>query len=229
MKDLKFWTYSTYRNRYKFTKRFVVYLYTWWYGDYREQTSTYMEVPYKTNDYAEFDTMSEVIEYTSMIEEMYMDVWKPQEIPEHWEHIKTGEIKMYKPKDLTGYRHIEKHIECEKNKQFFWGYAILDYEKEEIVRVSHDIHPEFMNYKKDLKLKDILFRKPGEVPEGYKWDGEGEYQGWLQFRWGNGLNAIEVEDEMNRKKQEKEREERKIKREDRQAFEEENRDLMMLE
>ena len=31
------------------------------------------------------------------------------------------------------------------------------------------------------------------------WD-DGEYEGWLQFRWGNGLNAIEKEDEINKQK-----------------------------
>jgi hypothetical protein len=32
--------------------------------------------------------------------------------------------------------------------------------------------------------------KEGEIPSGYKWD-DGEYEGWLQFRWGNGKNSVE--------------------------------------
>jgi len=38
-------------------------------------------------------------------------------------------------------------------------------------------------------VKDVLFRKPGEIPADYKWD-EGEYEGWLIYRWGDGSNAI---------------------------------------
>lgn len=36
---------------------------------------------------------------------------------------------------------------------------------------------------------DFFFRGPGEVPEDYKWD-DGEYEGWLQYRWGDGKNAL---------------------------------------
>jgi hypothetical protein len=32
------------------------------------------------------------------------------------------------------------------------------------------------------------------------WNNYGEYEGWLQFRWGNSLNAIEKEDEINKQK-----------------------------
>ena len=45
----------------------------------------------------------------------------------------------------------------------------------------------------------MLFRGKDEIPEDYKWD-VGEYEGWLQYRWGNGLNAIEREDEINEQK-----------------------------
>lgn len=41
-----------------------------------------------------------------------------------------------------------------------------------------------------LEELDFFFRGPSEVPEDYKWD-TGEYEGWLQFRWGDGKNAIE--------------------------------------
>ena len=53
------------------------------------------------------------------------------------------------------------------------------------------IYP-FLHYNEDLKLSDLdfFFRGPSEIPENYKWD-TGEYEGWLQFRWGDGKNAIE--------------------------------------
>ena len=81
-----------------------------------------------------------------------------------------------------------------------------------------DKHPDFKNYKKDLSLLDILFRKPGEIPEDYEWD-NGEYEGWLQFRWGNGLNAIEKEDEINLKKKEESRKNREKREAEKEEFE----------
>ena len=81
-----------------------------------------------------------------------------------------------------------------------------------------DKHPDFKNYKKDLELLDVLFRKPGEIPEDYKWD-NGEYEGWLQFRWGNGLNAIEKEDEINLKKKEESRKNREKREAEKEEFE----------
>lgn len=228
MKDYKFWTYKTFNNKRKYNKRFVVYLYKWWYGadaDFTNMLSSDND-PYKSNDYADFDTMEEVNEHVSLIEEIYKDIKKPETISEHWVHRETGKVQMKEPNNRTVYKHINKQIVCDKHEQFFWGYMILDYQEEKILKFEHDIHPEFYNYKKDmLKFLDIFFRKPGEVPENYKWD-VGEYEGWLQFRWGNGLNAIEVEDELNRKKQEKELEERKRKREERKDFEEENKELL---
>ena len=65
-----------------------------------------------------------------------------------------------------------------------------------------------------------MFRGKGEIPEDYKWD-VGEYEGWLQFRWGNGLNAIEKEDEINRQKK-IEADNKRLEREaERKAFDEE--------
>lgn len=40
-----------------------------------------------------------------------------------------------------------------------------------------------------LKTLDNWFREPNEVPKDYKWD-IGEFEGWLQFRWGDGKNAV---------------------------------------
>lgn len=49
-----------------------------------------------------------------------------------------------------------------------------------------DLHYDINNR---LSKLDFFFRGPYEVPEDYKWD-TGEYEGWLQFRWGDGKNAI---------------------------------------
>jgi hypothetical protein len=34
-----------------------------------------------------------------------------------------------------------------------------------------------------------MFRGKDEILENYIWD-EGEYDGWIKFRWGDGSNAI---------------------------------------
>ena len=49
-------------------------------------------------------------------------------------------------------------------------------------------------------LYDILFRGPDEIPKNYKWD-FGEYEGWLQFRWGDGKNAIDYVEKEKPKKE----------------------------
>ena len=63
-----------------------------------------------------------------------------------------------------------------------------------------------LNIHKDGDLrrtKDYLFRGPDEIPKGYEWD-DGEYEGWLQFRWGDGKNTIGyVEPQKSKKKIEK--------------------------
>ena len=49
--------------------------------------------------------------------------------------------------------------------------------------------PVTMKSNKDLYFLDEYFCGPSEVPKDYDWD-DGEYEGWLQFRWGDGKNAI---------------------------------------
>lgn len=52
------------------------------------------------------------------------------------------------------------------------------------------------------RVRDILFRREDEVPKNYKWD-DGEYEGWLRFRWGDGKNAIKPKDNNQSPKKEK--------------------------
>lgn len=65
---------------------------------------------------------------------------------------------------------------------------ILDFETEKIMEFCNRTR-KFMICK-NLKMYDDHFRKPGEIPDGYEFD-SGEYEGWLQYRWGDGKNAIE--------------------------------------
>ena len=40
-----------------------------------------------------------------------------------------------------------------------------------------------------LRMLDEFFRGENEIPKNYVFD-TGEYEGWLQYRWGDGKNAI---------------------------------------
>ena len=90
----------------------------------------------------------------------------------------------------------DKNPDSFANGERYWGYALLDFEEEKVVRIAHDGLKDQLSVKswkkktKDfLEYLDKMFRKIDEVTKGYKWD-YGEYEGWLQFRWGDGKNAI---------------------------------------
>ena len=89
---------------------------------------------------------------------------------------------------------------------YFYGFAIIDFGNEKIIEVSKEVSRDIDFWKRplssaehSLEIKDKLFRGDDEIPKDYKWD-NGEYAGWLQYRWGNGLNAIEIEDKRNERK-----------------------------
>ncbi len=127
----------------------------------------------------EFDTMEEVNEYVSLFE----GVCSQYEMPEKKQNEYRGREIV---KDKLGRNY---HYEFTNDDQRLWGYVIADTENLSIVRWGGI---EMMNINKrmnKLELKDRLFRGPDEIPNNYKWD-NGEYAGWLQFRWGDGKNAI---------------------------------------
>lgn len=127
----------------------------------------------------EFDTMEEVNEYVSLFE----GVCSQYEMPEKKQNEYRGREIV---KDKLGRNY---HYEFTNDDQRLWGYVIADTENLSIVRWGGI---EMMNINKrmnKLELKDRLFRGPDEIPKNYKWD-NGEYAGWLQFRWGDGKNAI---------------------------------------
>lgn len=218
---VKYWTWQTYQKAYKFTKRYVVYSYLWWWPEYGEipRYDCYHEsLAFKTNEYAEFDTLAEANEFIRYSQEVYKDIEKPTYIEEYFLDKDTNKKYSWGERKPAGCIRIYNHYECNGGKQKFIGYLIFDYQDSKIVNMVGDKHPDFKNYKKDLELLDILFRKPGEIPEDYKWD-NGEYKGWLQFRWGNGLNAIEKEDEINLKKKEESRKNREKQEAEKKEFE----------
>lgn len=221
----KNWTYNTFRKiSFNVTKRYVIYWYKWYWDNITEMNDP--STAYKENEYVQFDTMDEVNAHIEFINEIYADIKRPEVNEAYWQDILTKRKYPFKP-DIHESRITYHKLETvtHKDYQFYWGYIILDYEKNEIVKMGGDKHPDFSsNYKTDLRLKDILFRRNDEIPNDYKWD-NGEYEGWLQFRWGNGLNAIEKEDRLNEIKREQEYKEREKRRKEREELEEELKEI----
>lgn len=83
------------------------------------------------------------------------------------------------------------------------GYIIIDFIEERIVKWSKSKKIYFFNNKSNpLYIKDKLFRGENEIPKGYVFD-IGEYEGWLQYRWGDGKNAINYEKKKEKNKNDK--------------------------
>lgn len=117
---------------------------------------------------------------------------------ERWSHIIFNQDVEYfdDVKDMN--KHINLINSIYKNEDgedrfgntIHTGFVAIDFQTEKILQWSPS--KQICQLTKDtniLKLKDIFFRKDDEIPKDYKWD-EGEYDGWLQFRWGDGKNAI---------------------------------------
>ena len=173
----------------KRTKRFVLLFSEYW----REYDHSKRQRPYTEkyiSSWHEYDTLEEAMEEISLIKEVYGD----QICPEPYFDLDRCTF-LEKGGDIT-------------NGGKWWGYLLLDYEKERAIKSGghgyldnyriysysrYDKESETIRSNKDLKFLDKYFRKPGEVPEKYEWD-DGEYGGWLQFRWGDGKNAIGYEE-----------------------------------
>lgn len=199
-KAVSYWTYKTFNHNGQYTKRYVVYTYSWWWDG--KNYNSQMTPVKRTNDYDEFDTIDEVNDYIKFLKEIYADVEEPYIVPEHWVDRFNGNKVTRKPTYGSEFRYIhnDSYWDAEDGVRKFWGYYVFDYKDERVIDHGGHDHPEFTKqYKQNLELRDVLFRGKDEIPEDYKWD-NGEYQGWLQFRWGNGLNAIEKEDEINEQK-----------------------------
>lgn len=199
-KAVSYWTYATFNHKGRYTKRYVVYTYSWWW-DGKNYNSEMVPVK-RTNDYDEFDTITEVRDYINFLNELHQDVGEPYKVPECWVDRFDGKKIYKKPLYSSEYRYIhnDSYWDAEDGKRKFWGYYVFDFGAERVIDHGGVDHPEFTKqYKQNLEIRDRIFRRKDEIPEGYMWD-DGEYEGWLQFRWGNGLNAIEKEDEINEQK-----------------------------
>ena len=140
----------------------------------------------------EFDTIEEVNDYVNLFEGVYKDTndkYTFKEPCEIWGYVvgDTNQFKLIKWGG-TGMSHISKGVRgnCKRlvkpvphsfKKEGFFG-EMFDY-------AFHNFDSRMNN----LYNKDYVFRGKDEIPANYRWD-DGEYEGWLQFRWGDGTNAV---------------------------------------
>ena len=120
----------------------------------------------------EFDTLDEVIGEAKLINVYYQDTPKP--------------TRIYKEE---GYRYGKKEYNIVfENGAKYWGYIIINYDNNQIIKIAHDGLKQ--GKKIDLYMKDYFLRGVDEIPEDYKFECIAEYEGWLQYRWGDGKNAV---------------------------------------
>ena len=132
----------------------------------------------------EFDTIEEVNEYIKLFE----DVCSYYEIPEKKIEREYGTYgrKSYK-------------YEFTNTNQRLYGYIVGDSKTLSVLKWGGICMLNISKTTDGRKIKDMLFRGPDEIPKDYKWDA-GEYEGWLQYRWGDGKNAIDYQEPRKAKK-----------------------------
>ena len=144
---------------------------------------------YINEEREELDTMEEVNDYVNLFEGVYKDTNdKPslKEPFEVWGYVvgDTNQFKFVKWGG-TGMKHISKGVRgnCKK---------LVKPVPFSNVKFGEAFHYAFHNFDSrmnSLYNKDYVFRGKDEIPVNYRWD-NGEYEGWLQFRWGDGTNAV---------------------------------------
>lgn len=141
-----------------------------------------------------FDTLEEAKDFAWLFKEYAMLFPNPDK-------KRTGHWKN-KDKWRFDYKKSKLAYEAFKPGERLWGYVIGDTEECKIIEWGG---LDMMNIWKDSdirKVKDYLFRGKDEIPKDYVWQ-DGEYEGWLQYRWGDGKNAIGYVEPEKPKKSEK--------------------------
>ena len=139
-----------------------------------------------TASYDEYDTLEELKEGEKLAKALYKDTPKPIKTNDYWYYGRHNK--------MMSYTYPEGH--------YWWGYIMLDFEKQLILGTGGTSLYEDKSME-SLRIKDDYFRGDDEIPEGYVWH-QGEYEGWLQFRWGDGKNALDYEPPKKQKKEDTE-------------------------
>ena len=155
---------------------------------------------YKARRYSTFDTKDQKYNV------LYTDQEKVEfdDLDEAKDYIKLFEdiCSIYERPELS-----TKKYRGDKNREYIfdspnkalWGWLMGDRETKKLTW-GGDKLKNYNNSCDKRVLYDILFRGPDEIPKNYKWD-FGEYEGWLQFRWGDGKNAIDYVEKEKPKKE----------------------------
>lgn len=171
--------------------RYVIITNIWGYKARRYSTFNTkdwkLNVSYTDHEKVEFDDLDEARDYIKLFE----DVCSIYERPELSERKYHSRYSYYKSKD-------REYIFDSPNKAL-WGWLMGDRETKKLTWGGDKLE-NYNNSCDKRQLYDILFRGPDEIPKDYKWD-TGEYEGWLQFRWGDGKNAIDYVEKEKPKKE----------------------------
>ena len=166
--------------------------------------NTFNETKRLSYSMTEYDKLVDAYEEINGLDELY----KNHELP----------IKVKITRDVLYGRKIKSKTkfgyDFRKNRSW-WGYILLDMKECKCIRVGGNgflfcnvyckTEPTIIKNTHGingvLRVKDYLFRDENVVPDDYVWDGIGEYEGWLQYKWGDGKNAIDyVKPAKNKKK-----------------------------
>lgn len=98
--------------------------------------------------------------------------------------------------EKKGKRHLTTVWDYSDNRSW-WGYIVLDMQECKAIKVggygfnctNYKCYDSCRTINTDKAERDYFFRDPEVCPDEYEWK-QGEYKGWLQFKWGDGKNAI---------------------------------------
>lgn len=171
--NLTFWQYAKPRYHIERPTKYCVIFNTW-----RETPESF--------SCTEFDTIDDAMEEAKLLNEMYCNTPKPIKV-----YSKNG-----KHKDGIGWRYNNYDWDF-SNGKYFWGYVILDMINCKFIKIVNGLKNKAYSLSKNPNLQDydVFFRGENEIPTDYQWDARGEYEGWLQFRWGDGKNSINYKEE----------------------------------
>ena len=165
--------------------RYVIITNSWGYKARRYSTFDTKDWKYNASytdqEKVEFDDLNEEKDYIKLFEDICSIYERPELSTKKYRGDKNREYIFDSP-----------------NKAL-WGWLMGDRETKKLTW-GGDKLKNYNNSCDKRVLYDILFRGPDEIPKNYKWD-FGEYEGWLQFRWGDGKNAIDYVEKEKPKKE----------------------------
>jgi len=170
---LTFWAYAKAKYNIDRPKKYVV-LFSSWYED----NTT------KSFSCTEFDTLDEALEEAKLINKLYNDTPKPVKIYKEIQSRYSSKRKWY----------VKDNYKWDfSNGGYFWGYVVIDMINQKFIKITNGlrIFGYKLTAKPDLIDYDMFFRGEDEIPQDYEWDERGEYEGWIQFRWGDRKNALD--------------------------------------